>query len=369
MRRIRVTDGEATLVDDSAGAEEELRHAELLAEIAVEAERDELRATPEGRRRILEERREQIEAPRLRAFREFLAYGEREGVYQREEARALAEGVGSSGGFIVPAEFYREVLAALKQYDGLFDAAGVVRTPGGGDFVQPLDDDSANAAAIVSENTTSSFVDAAFDRIAFGKCPNWRSGFIKASLELTEDVPNLEALLAGSFGRRFARGIGATFTTTLLGSASVGKTAASATAVTGDEILDLVASVDPAFGQNGGFLMNFTTWTALRKLKGSTSGDYLLPIGRDAAGRPTLFGQTVFISSSMPNMTTGQKSIAFGALDRFVRREVTGSLVVKRFGERFIEAGQIGFEAYWRVDGALAKAANSPVPVKFLQMA
>ena len=42
---------------------------------------------------------------------------------------------------------------------------------------------------------------------------------------------------------------------------------------------------------------------------------------------------------------------------------------MKTFIERYAEVGQFGYEAFWRVDGALAKAANSPVPVKYLAQA
>lgn len=205
----------------------------------------------------------------------------------------------------------------------------------------------------------------------FGKCPTWRSGHVRASIELAEDSGfDLAGLRASGFGRRFARGIGAAFVSTLLTQSTQGKVAASATAITGDEILDLVASVDPAQGQNGAFLMNFATFTALRKLKGSTSGDFLLPIGRDAAtGRPTLFNMTVYLSPSMPNMTTGQKSVAFGDLSRFLFWQTRGSLTTKVYVERYADYGQIGYEGFWRVDGALAKPTNSPVGIRYLQQA
>src|SRR5262249_53518994 len=158
----------------------------------------------------------------------------------------------------------------LKSYDGIFDAATVVLTTNNGVFPLPLDDDSANNAAIVSESSPSSTLDTVYDQLLFGRCPMWRSGQVRAPRELAEDSGfDLRTLLAESFGRRFARGIGAAHTTALLGAATLGKTAASATAITGDEIVDLIASVDPAYGANGAFLMNFTTFTALRKLKGS----------------------------------------------------------------------------------------------------
>jgi HK97 family phage major capsid protein len=323
------------------------------------------------RRTIMAEHEKIIAADNRRhdeQFREYLRDGKAAFAYMEE--RAQSELTGSTGGFIVPQGFYSNLVVALKKVDGIFAASSVLPTSESGTFQIPLDDDSANVAAIVSESGTSAAVDSVYDQLSFGKCPTWRSGQVRASLELAADsFFDLAGLLAGSFGRRFARGIGAAHTASLLTAATQGKLAASPTAITGDELLDLIASVDPAYSVNGAFLMNLTTLTALRKLKGSTSGDYLLDFDIDAQGRLTLFDQPVFISPSMPAMTTGLKSVAYGDLSRFFRREVLGSLTVKTLVERYAEVGQIAYEASWRVDGALAKAANSPVPVKYLQQA
>lgn len=286
------------------------------------------------------------------------------------DTRAQAEGTDAAGGFLVPKGFSRQFLTSLKEYDGLFDAATVVTTDTGADFPMPIDDDTTNNAAVVVESGSSTPRDAVFDQVLFAKAPLWRSGIVRASMELVGDAGfDFQALLAGMFARRFARGIGATFVTTLLTQATLGKTAASATTIAGDEVLDLMASVDSAYAQSGAFLMNATTLVTLRKLKGSTSGDYLLPFGRNTVGRPTLFDVPIFLSPSMPAMTSGLKSVAFGDLSRFLRREVRGSLTTKVYIERFAEFGQVGFEALWRVDSALAKAGSAPVPVKYLQMA
>ena len=82
-----------------------------------------------------------------------------------------------------------------------------------------------------------------------------------------------------------------------------------------------------------------------------------------------LFDMPVYLSPSMPAIATTAKTILFGDLSRFIRREVVGSLEVKTLIERYAEFGQVAYEAFWRVDGALAKPANSPVPVKYLAQA
>ncbi len=307
-----------------------------------------------------------VDRDREENFRAYLLYG-RDALI---DMRAQAEGTDTTGGFLVPKGFSRQFFTSLKEYDGLFDAATVVTTDTGAEFPMPIDDDTATNASVVAESGTSTTQDVVFDQISFGKTPQWRSGIIRASVEVVGDARfNFQILLAGMFARRFARGIGANFITTLLTAATLGKTAASATTIAGDDVLDLMASVDSAYAQNGAFLMNATTLVTLRKLKGSTSGDYLLPFGRNAVGRPTLFDAPIFLSPSMPAMTSGLKPVAFGDLSRFLRREVRRSLVTKAYIERYAEYGQIGYEGLWRVDGKLAKATNAPVSVKYLQMA
>ncbi|MBZ5527072.1 MAG: phage major capsid protein [Acidobacteriia bacterium] len=340
----------------------EARNSPVLPAASV---RKSLPATADERRARITAYEREAEAPREENFRAFLLYG-KDGL----DERAQGEGTGGTGGYIVPQSFARQFLASLKAHDGLFDAATVVVTDSGAEFPMPVDDDTGNVAAVVAESGASTPQDASFDVVAFGKSPQWRSKIVRASMEVVGDAGfNFQALLAGCFARRFARGIGAAFIATLLGAATLGKTATSATVITADELLDLVASVDSAYAQNGGWLMTFATFTTLRKLKGSTSGDFLLPIGRNAEGRPTLFDMPVFLSPSMPAMTTTLKPILFGDLSRFLRREVRNSLVTRTYVERFAEYGQVGYEGFWRVDGALAKASSAPVPVKYLQMA
>lgn len=331
------------------------------------ARREELRATPEGRRTLMAERLQLIEGPREKLFRAYLANG-KDALGEDHEARALSEGTGSAGGYLVASSFYGTFLAALKKYDGIFDAASVLPTTDGTQMSMPLDDDSGQSSSVIAESGSSTAVDSVYDQVSWAKTPMHRSGEVRYPIELAQDsFFDMPTMLARSFARRFARGVGATHTATLLTAAALGKTAAAVNAVTGDELLDLVSSVDPAYAQNGAFLLNLATMTSLRKLKGATSGDYLLDIDTDAQGRPTIFGYTCYISPSMPNMTTGQKTILFGDLSRFYRRE--GPLVTKVSIERYAELGQRSAQGFWRVDGQLAKSANSPVPVKYLQQA
>lgn len=306
--------------------------------------------------------RRTIDGPREQALEDYLRSG---------EVRAQTTATDAGGRVLVPQSFVKLFLDALIGGDGIFDAATVVTTGNGSAATLPLDDDSGAASAIVAENADSNTgVDAVFDCIAFGPTPTYRSGRVLGSIELaTDSAFNLTGLLAANFGRRHARGIGAAFTATLLTQATLGKTTAAAAAITPDEILDLMASLDSVWAARGSFLMNFATFISIAKVKATGGGAYLAPIGTDPQGRPTLFSRPVFISPSMPAMTAGLKSVAFGDLSRFIRREVANSLSMQVYSERYITAGQYGYESFWRVDGALAKPSNGPIPVRYLAQA
>lgn len=96
-----------------------------------------------------------------------------------------------------------------------------------------------------------------------------------------------------------------------LSTATVGVTAASATAVTADELIDLQESVIDAFQEGAIWIMNRATRKAIRKLKDS-DGNYLL--NRDVAAKwgYTLLGKDVFTSDNMPTMAAGNTAIFYG---------------------------------------------------------
>jgi HK97 family phage major capsid protein len=282
---------------------------------------------------------------------------------------AQTEGTGSAGGYIVPQSFADRFESILQKTDGLFQMATMFSTATGTTSPYPILDDVANEAAVVAEGGTSNqgpdFVLAA---LVFGACPTWRSGVIRANIELVNDSAfDFEALFAGAAAVRFARGVGAAFVATLLTSAALGVTAAGTTAVTGDEIFALVDSVDPEYANNGSFLMKRTTYSTILKLKGSGSGNYLFKAEFDGMGRPTLLGFPVSFSPSMGAMTTALKPISFGDHTRFIRRQVRDSLQVKTYVELYAAAAAIGYEAFLRVDGDLLKSGSN-VPVKYLQL-
>ena len=206
--------------------------------------------------------------------------------------RAAGEGVGtgSAGGYLVPKSFADRFETILVQTDELFGLAMLFETRTGSTTGYPILDDTADEAAIVAEAGSSSEVEATFASLAFALCLTWRSGYMRASVELVNDSAfDLESPIAGAAGVRFARGVGAAFVATLLSSAAAGVTTASTTAITGPELIKLTGAINEAYLPNASFLMKRSTYVTLLQLVGS-SGNFLFPAAFNAEGRPTLLG-------------------------------------------------------------------------------
>ena len=350
--------------DDNGDAEIVRDDGEPLEERSLDFSDEIVPPTMDERRRMLNAFEVKDRNEKSENFRRYLELGP-DGIDETRSQTTVTTG----GGYVVDEQFSRTFDTTTKQYDQLFDVSTRVVTARGGPFQYPVDNDSAQAAAVVLENQASATnVDVIFDNVAFAKCPNWRSGMIRCPIELVQDSAfPLVAVLAGIFARRFARGVGAAFVTALLAAADAGVTSASPTALTGDEILDLVASVDPAFMNSGAFMMNPTTLVYLQKLKATSGGEYLVESGTDAQGFPTIFSRRVYCSPSYATIAGDAKVISFGDHTKFISREVRNSLAVKTYVERYAEYGQVGYEAHWQIQGNLAKSSAGPLPVRLLQ--
>ena len=88
-------------------------------------------------------------------------------------------------------------------------------------------------------------------------------------------------------------------------------TAASATAITADEIIDLQEAVPDEYQAEAYFIMNKKTRTAIRKLKDG-QGNYLLNKDANSRWGYTLFGKDVYTSANMDEMAAGKKAIFYG---------------------------------------------------------
>lgn len=121
--------------------------------------------------------------------------------------------------------------------------------------------------------------------------------------QMAEEIATwIEGQLLAGIGSSAAQG--ALNTTTAV-------TAASSTAVTADELIELQASVKQAYQQRACWTMHPTTFTALRKLK-DNNGRYLLQDDITGEFPYRLLGKPVYLSDNMPEMAASAKAILYG---------------------------------------------------------
>ncbi|MPM77895.1 hypothetical protein SDC9_124904 [bioreactor metagenome] len=143
--------------------------------------------------------------------------------------------------------------------------------------------------------------------------------------------------------------------------AQLGVTAASATAITFDEVMDLYYSLRSPYRRQAVFLMNDSTVKALRKLKNG-AGDYIWQPSITSGTPDKILNCPVYTSGFVPAIASATKSIIFGDMDYYWIADREGRKF-KRLNELYAPTGQVGFLASQRVDGKLIL----PEAVKVLQ--
>lgn len=131
-------------------------------------------------------------------------------------------------------------------------------------------------------------------------------------------------------------------------------TAASATAITADELLTLIYALPGALAQNARFVMNRVTIAAIRKLK-DTTGAYIWQPSLQAGEPAQLLGYPVTEMAAMPVPAAGALTVAFGDFRR-------AYLIVDRMGIRvqrdpYTNKPFVHFYTTKRVGGAVVDPA------------
>lgn len=265
------------------------------------------------------------------------------------------------GGYNVPIELMNEIDIALLAFGGMMEVSRILTTAGGGTLNWPTLDDTSAKAVIVAEAGSTTVQDMTFGRVQFGAY-TYRD-LVKLSLEFLQDeATNVVGELGALLGIRFARALNEHFTTGdgsskptgFVGSAGT-VTGASASAITADDIFDLLHGVDPAYRgmPSAAFMMNDSTLKAIKKLTIGTSDDRPLWIPSLRDGEPsTLLGKPYVINQDMADIGASAKCIAFGDWSKYIIRRVR-EVNIRRLDERFADDLSVGFLAFARYDGKL----------------
>lgn len=129
-------------------------------------------------------------------------------------------------------------------------------------------------------------------------------------------------------------------------------TAAGATAVTADDLIDLQLKVPQQYRGNGCFIMSPKTFAACAKLKDG-QGQYLLNKDITGAFGYTLLGRPVFESDNMPEVATKKAVVVFADLMGYATKISGDSAEITILQERFATQYAVGVAGYVEVDGKI----------------
>ena len=283
---------------------------------------------------------------------------------------ALQVGTDSEGGYLVPDEYERTLVEALEEENIFRQMAKVIKTSSGDRKIPVVA--SKGTASWIDEEGAYPESDDSFGQVSIGA---YKLGtMIKVSEELLNDsVFDLQSYISREFARRIGAKEEEAFFTgdgkgkplgvlAATGGAETGVTAASATAVTADELMDLYYSLKSPYRKKSVWVLNDSTIKAIRKLK-DNNGQYLWQPSLTAGAPDMILGRPIKTSAYMPAIAAGAKTIAFGDFSYYWIADRQGRSF-KRLNELFAATGQVGFLASQRVDGKMILAEAVKVLVQ-----
>lgn len=127
-------------------------------------------------------------------------------------------------------------------------------------------------------------------------------------------------------------------------------TTASATAVTGDELIDVAYSLKPQYLKKASWLLHRTILKAVRKLK-ATTGDYVWQPGLAGDKQPTLLERPYILSEYAPSSLTASQYIALLGDFSFYWIADALSMEVQVVDQLYAESNQMGYIGRMETDG------------------
>ncbi len=274
---------------------------------------------------------------------------------RRPVHNVLSEGVQADGGYLVPTEFEHQIVMGLDEANVVRSLAKVISTNAERKIPVAA---THSAAQWTPENGAYVESNPTFDQKTIDAFK--LTDLVKVSIELLQDsMFDLESYIAGEFARAFGIaeeqafcvGTGTNQPTGIFtaNGGTVGVTAASATAITADELINLIYALKSPYRRNAKFLMNDATVALIRKLKDKNDA-YLWQPSLQAGEPDRLLGYALYTSPYVPVAAAGALTVAFGDFNNYWIADRAGR-TVQRLNELYSTNGQVGFVATERVDG------------------
>jgi HK97 family phage major capsid protein len=265
------------------------------------------------------------------------------------EAKGLSEGVATAGGYVAPPELERLILRRLAATSPMREICQV-RTIGAGTFRKPVSPTGLAAAWVAETAARPETTAPTLDVIDFPAGELYASPAATQAL-LDDAYVSIDEWLAEEVQDAFAAQETTAFVTgdgvnkpkgllayTAAPDASYtwGQLGYLATGVAGgwtasnptDKLIDLIYATKTQYRQNGRFVMNRRTVSAVRKFK-DAQGNYIWNAALQPGQSASLLGFPVTEIEAMPDVAASSLSVAFGDFEK-------GYLIVDRAGVRVL---------------------------------
>lgn len=289
-----------------------------------------------------------------RAFANFLRTGLTS--FSDTETRSDVNLSKGDNGVVIPTTIADRIISTVKNIAPIIQGSDLYDVKG--DLVFVVDDESANktTCAYVTEfqeleSTTGKFKPVTLKGEIAGVLTKVSKSLINNA---GFDIVNYVVTKIAESIAQFLENEMLNGTTKIQGllNAEHAVTAASATAITADDLIDLQFTVPQVYRGNGVFIMNPDTFKACAKLK-DNDGNYILNKDLTNGYGYTLLGRPVYESDNMPKMATGNKVALFADLKGYATKIAGESAEITVLQEKFATQYAVGVAGYVEVDGKI----------------
>tara|TARA_R100000655_G_scaffold77938_1_gene117281 strand:- start:14612 stop:15832 length:1221 start_codon:yes stop_codon:yes gene_type:complete len=280
------------------------------------------------------------------------------------EKKALTVSNDTTGGYLAPPEYIRELLKTVTEISPIRSIARVRST--GQRSIQIPKRTSQFSASWVAESGTRS--ETTGYNVGLEEIPAHEHYALVdiSEQDLEDSVFDLEAEMQTEFAEQFAKAEGTAFVTGnavgkpegFMTNSSVGEVnSGGASALTGDGLIALVHGIKSDYGRNGTFVFNRSTLSAIRKLK-DTAGQYVFQAGMMlSSGVPnSILGYPYIEATDMPDIAGNAYPVAFGDFNRAYMIVDRVAMAVLRDPFTQATSGNVRYIARRRVGGQVVQA-------------
>lgn len=309
----------------------------------------------------------------IKADEESRKYNKKEMVKmnQEQEQRALAEEKFikfikgdqraldvANNGSVIPTHIADKIIEKVKELSPIYSMSTIYNV--GGDLVFPVYDEATSSIGAtyvddLAELTegTGKFTSVKLENFIVGVLAKVSKSLINRNdFDLLGFVINKVAqaiaeflekeLIVGTTGKM--QGISATTNVV---------TAASATAIVADELIDLQMEVPEVYQATAVWIMNKSTLKAIRKLKDG-DGNYLLLKDATNGFGWSLLGKPVYVSENAPAIATGNKVVFYGDMSGLYVK-LAQNVEIQVLVEKYATQHALGVVGYVEADSDIVE--------------